>query len=188
MNSTRRHIERRKKIQGPMAFIGTLETADNFAVAGTDIASGSFQRLNTWFFIHRNHQGFFWWSQVEPYNISCLWCKLWIGADAPASLPGQTNVLLSKDAPNCIIGYAEMSGNRRTVPAGLTVRWRLLQGLQDACTELLVIFRRLAGTWPVVKPGNSFSGKAVAPIDDCVRTHFKVIGNLTDRILRQEVC
>lgn len=46
VDGTRGYVQRCKKIQGAVPLIGTLEAADNFAVAGADIASSSLQCLN----------------------------------------------------------------------------------------------------------------------------------------------
>lgn len=122
MNRARGYVECCKKVQCDMSFIGTLEPANDFTTAGTNIAS---RPLNAWilgFSSTENTSACLVGAQVEPNNIGSFWGKLWVGANAPAPLPGQENILLAKYAPHGIVQCAKELRDHWAVPAGFTGR------------------------------------------------------------------
>lgn len=104
MNVSCRDLKRNKQIQGAMAAIRAFQTSDDFATGGLYITCRSLQCLNAWLFIHAYHQGIVRWIQVEPDYIRRFCSKLFVSADAPATLPLKTNAFFAKHSPHRVFG------------------------------------------------------------------------------------
>ena len=66
-----------------MALVRALITADHLAIIGFDEPGLALKRLNAWFLVNTQNNGFFRRIQIQTDNIGGLGSELRIRADAP---------------------------------------------------------------------------------------------------------
>ncbi len=82
-----------------MSSVGTFEFPNNLPAVRFHITGGSFQGLNAWLLVHRDHQSVFGWIQIKTNDIRRFGSKLGISAHAPTSLPTQADPFFAQNPP-----------------------------------------------------------------------------------------
>ena len=173
------HLQRRKQGRGAVPLVLMVKAGQRLAIGQLQPALGAFESLDVRLLIDRQDDRVLRRLQVKPNDVRGFWCKLRIGADAPAPSPLQRYLVLPQHPPNLVLGdVAQVLGQQRAVPARIALGRRRVQRCQNSPLVLATVVPRLAAACRIGNPGQAAADKPATPLADRCRAGCQPLRHL----------
>ncbi len=160
-------LEGRKERRGAIALVVMAPAGQRSATGQLQVTLGALQRLDRGLLINANDNRVLGRRHIEADHVRGLGHERWIIALAPGFAPGEIDLVLPQHAPDVLLMHiAEVLGDQRCSPAGITFGHRLVQHREDAPVSLRRIDLGLPRPLAVLEPFQAFICKAVPPRAD----------------------
>ena len=140
------HLQRSKQGRGAVPLVIVALAAQGAPARKLQVALRPLQRLDRRFLIDTENNRLGRRVDIEADHIGRFRRERAIVALAPGLTGGQIDLVLAQEAPNILnINVFQRLRQQRTRPAGIALRWRLIQKRQNPSVGRHAVDRLLAG-------------------------------------------